>query len=63
MKDIIIPEGYKICPTCKGAGYFIAPPYLAGEVKHFTNSTTHHECGTCKGKKIINIATGLPPSE
>ena len=41
------------CPACEGTG--LVPPI------HLMN--TVEVCSTCNGKKIINILTGLPPTE
>lgn len=42
---------FQKCPICNGTGY-----------SHDTFSTsTMPVCSTCKGKKIINSETGLPP--
>lgn len=63
MEEIKIPNGWQKCPKCDGQGTVLKPPYLAGEIQHWTSSDTQHQCSVCKGKKIINIITGLPPTD
>ncbi|AMR34152.1 hypothetical protein A0256_23225 [Mucilaginibacter sp. PAMC 26640] len=42
--------GWQICPKCNGSGT---------QVMTMTSSNI---CDTCKGRKIISVATGLPPT-
>lgn len=41
---------FQKCPLCEGVGDIV-------------KFGTYAVCGICKGKKIINEATGLPPEE
>jgi len=44
--------GWQVCPLCNGTGIQPAPVIY----------NTPDICTICKGKKIISIATGLPPN-
>ena len=56
------PSGWQICPKCTGQGLVSKPTYLAGDINSWASSQISHTCNLCKGKMIINIDTGLPPS-
>lgn len=54
-------SGWQVCPKCSGQGTVSKPPYLAGDINHWSCSQGQYECNVCNSKKIINIVTGLPP--
>lgn len=43
------------CPVCNGAGKVSRPPWLPGDVLHWSagNNVEHYECQACKGKGYI----------
>lgn len=53
--------GWQTCPKCCGQGTVSKPPYVPGDVFHWSGCQTAYQCDVCKGKKIINTVTGLPP--
>lgn len=55
-------SGWHVCPKCLGQGTVSKPPYLAGDINHWSDSVGQHQCNLCNGKMIISIATGLPPA-
>lgn len=57
----VMLSGWQACPKCHGQGIVSKPPYLAGDINHWSDSQGQHECNVCKGKMIINIATSFPP--
>lgn len=52
---------WQICPKCSGQGKVSKPPYLSGDINHWSSSQPNYECNLCDGKMIINVLTGKPP--
>lgn len=64
LKYTNVPSGFgwQICPKCHGQGCVWFPtdtPYSPT----FLSDGKPFECDVCKGKKIIDTLTGLPPHE
>jgi len=55
--------GFQLCPKCNGQGIVSKPQWIAGDVYQWIASEATYTCDVCKGKKIINKLTGLPPNE
>lgn len=55
-------EGWQLCPKCNGQGIVSKPPYVAGDVNHWSDTSMSHQCNVCNGQKIISTVNGLPPS-
>jgi Ribonuclease G/E len=44
------------CPVCDGTGKVSRPPWIAGDVEHWsTSSSEMYECKACNGECIIVI--------
>ena len=55
-KELIINSGWQLCPKCYGDGNL-----LRYNSPTLVSSTPI--CDLCNGEKIINLGTGLPPSQ
>lgn len=44
---------YQMCPKCNGQGIVSKPPYIAGDVYHWSGSASSFTCDVCNGAKII----------
>ena len=53
---------YQKCPVCNGVGQ-VSGGYFAraGDFNSWTSAHAIDICQLCKGKKIIDEVTGLPP--
>ena len=54
-------ENWQICPKCYGQGMVWFPIGLPLN-ETFIGNGQPYKCDVCKGEKIINNKTGLPPS-
>lgn len=52
---------WQLCPKCAGQGRIWTPPNWPYNETYITGEQSF-ECDVCKGKKIISMITGLPPS-
>lgn len=44
------------CPVCDGQGLVSRPPWLSGDVREWTDTTTApYECRACGGKGFVVI--------
>ena len=63
MKQILFKIGntvlaavpYQLCPKCNGQGQVSKPPYIAGDVHQWSNSSCVFPCDVCNGSKIIQM--------
>ena len=53
---------WQLCPKCNGQGTVSKPPYVAGDVNHWSSSSASFQCDVCEGKKII-LAPVINPSD
>lgn len=44
---------WQICPKCNGQGSVSRPPYIPGDVKSWSSSSTVFVCDICNGAKLI----------
>ena len=44
---------WQLCPKCLGQGTVSKPPYLAGDIFHWSSNQTSFQCDVCNGSKII----------
>jgi cytochrome c5 len=53
----------KICPVCNGQGIVSKPPWVAGDQRQWTSSSTAFPCDVCHGFKIIYVPDDLKHEE
>lgn len=58
IKQSYIP--YQLCPKCNGQGIVSKPPYIAGDVHHWSGSVSSFTCELCNGSKIIPMFIPAP---
>lgn len=44
---------YQKCPKCDGQGSVSKPPYVPGDVNHWSSTSSTFTCDVCNGQKII----------
>ena len=53
VTDTIKYVPYQLCPKCNGQGQVSKPPWIAGDVYEWSNSSSIFPCDVCNGQKII----------
>ena len=53
MTETVNYVPYQLCPKCQGQGIVSKPPYIAGDIDQWTDSSSSHSCDVCNGAKII----------